>query len=147
MSDSPGKGRAAARTLNRPSSINRSISARWTKRIAQQGFTPVATVFLVAYAQLAAAQGQRGLNSTEALLIIHIVSFKWDERDPFPRIKVLAERMGLTPRSVRNTLKCLEERGLVKRVRLPNDIANRYDMSGLFLALEAWIDGQKAVAA
>ena len=117
------------------------IAARWTPRLAAQGYTAVTNVFLEAYAELVTGPGERGLNSTEAMLIVHLMSFKWDGRLPFPKVGLLARRMGLTTRAVRAALKSLEDRGLVARERVPNEIANRYDLGGLFTALEAWMDG------
>jgi DNA-binding HxlR family transcriptional regulator len=126
--------------------IGRTISDRWTRRIAEHGFTPVASVFLRAYTQLTPAPGtpgvkMRGLNSTEALLVIHLASFKWSAEDPFPRMNLLAERMGLSARSIRNAIVELEKRGLIKRVKNRDESVRRFEFRGLFQALERWIDG------
>lgn len=126
----PQKSRPPRAGSKRPMFVGRRISERWTPRIAREGFTPVASVFLNAY-----ASKELGLNSSEAMLVIILMSFKWGVDDPFPRINRIAGMMGLKERSVRSLLQGLQERGLVRRVRTGKG-PQRYDMSGLFETLE-----------
>ena len=70
------------------------------------------------------------------MLVIHILDFKWDEKMPFPTVGLLAQRMAVSTRHVRETLKDLEARGFVQRIRGGRGGANKYDLSGLFAALE-----------
>lgn len=116
-----------------------SVGKRWTERLGTP-FCAVSSYFLEHYHRLASEPGQRGLSSTEAMLVIQLMAYKWDERDPYPTVGTLAKRMGLTPRHVRDTLKTLQERGYVARVPRERGGANRYDLSGLFKALEAMMD-------
>src|SRR5437764_5158059 len=86
----------------------RSVALRWTPEIAEVGWTPISNLFLNNYHQL-------DIRPVEALFIIHLMSFKWDKRSPFPRIKTLAEQMGVTPSAVRSYARSLEQKGLLKR--------------------------------
>jgi DNA-binding transcriptional ArsR family regulator len=131
--------RSAPFPIQTPAFAPSKVAKRWTNRLGAH-FCPVSTFFLENYHRLAAAPGQPGLNSTEAMLVIHLVDFKWDERDPFPTVGTLATRMGLTPRHVRDTLKSLQERGYVDRIPGASGGRNRYDLRGLFDALEALMD-------
>ncbi len=115
------------------------IEKRWTARLALP-FCGVSSYFLANYHRLAAAPGQPGLNSTEAVLIIQLHDFKWDDRHPFPTVGTLAARLGVTPRHVRDTMKALQERGYLLRIPGARGGANRYDLGGLYQALEALMD-------
>lgn len=87
------------------------------------------------------------MTSTEAMLIIQILDHKWDSRAPFPTIKTLALRMGLSTRMIRAALKNLEDGGYIKREPLPNGGPNRYHFDGLFTALERFVRAEALVAA
>lgn len=120
------------------------VSERWTPRLGEQ-FCPISSYFLANYHRLSSAPGQGGLKSTEAMLVIHLIDHKWDDRHPFPTIGKLATRLGVSTRHVRDTLRLLEQRSLVTRLRTgSNSGANRYDLTGLFAALEALMDADVA---
>src|SRR5438045_1934059 len=80
----------------------RRAKSRWTEKLMRRGFTPVAVVFLQRYARLVPK-----LSHAETLLIIHLMSFKWDEKAPYPSVGLLAERLGVSTRYVRKMLKRL----------------------------------------
>jgi DNA-binding transcriptional regulator YhcF (GntR family) len=71
----------------------------------------------------------------ETLLLIHVVSFKWDAELPFPSVQTLASRMGVSPRYVRRLLSSLERRGFVARVPRARR-SNEYDLQPLVDRLE-----------
>lgn len=112
-----------------------SVDKRWGDTLAKP-FTPVSLFFLKNYSKLNALPNARGLTPTEAMLIVHLMSYKWDDRDPYPTVPMLAKLMGIAPRTVRNHLKTLEDHRLITRKRSPYGGSNRYDMSGLIRALE-----------
>src|SRR5690349_17521061 len=87
-----------------------SVARRWTPLLSKR-FCPVSSAFLEHYHELQAAPGARAMNSTEAMLLVHLMDHKWDERAPFPTVSKLAERMGLSARGVRNAMKNLEDSG------------------------------------
>jgi hypothetical protein len=105
-----------------------SVGRRWTPEIAERGFTPVAQVFLESHARL-------GLSATESLMLIHLFSFRWDNRAPHPSLGTLGKRLGLSQRSVRRMVCRLERLGFLKRVSRART-SNAYDVGGLLAALE-----------
>lgn len=115
-------------------SYTSKIGRRWTPRLGEH-FCPVSSYFLANYHRLGGAS-QRGLNATEALLVIHIMDYKWDDAMPFPTVGKLAERMGISRRHVRDTLRGLEQRGVIARIPGARGGANRYNLDGLMTALE-----------
>lgn len=113
-----------------------SIEARWTKALARQ-FCPVSSYFLANYHRLRPHPNARGLTSTEAMLIIQLIDHKWDDRAPYPTLRTLASRMGLSVRGVRNALQSLSELGYVRRELSMTGGPTRYHLDGLNKALEA----------
>ena len=113
----------------------RSVETRWTPKLAKK-FCMISSFFLANHHRLPAhGPGTRSLNSTEVLILIHIVDYKWDARAPFPAVKTLAKRMGITDRAVRAALQTLENAGYLQRERTAGG-PNRYHLQGLFDALE-----------
>jgi DNA-binding MarR family transcriptional regulator len=112
----------------------KAVAHRWTPRLGAK-FCPVSSYFLANYHRLAPATGERGLNATEAMLVVQLVDFKWDHRAPWPTVGLLAERMGISKRQVRSVLERLEKCGYVVREARQYG-PNRYHLQGLFQALE-----------
>jgi hypothetical protein len=121
---------------------NRSPSARWTKKVIKRGggFTPVANFFLMNYHRL-----NPGLTSAEAMVLIHLFSYKWDEEMPYPGSKALALRMDISVTAVRGHLRVLEKRKkcLVRHKQLGT--TNRYDLAPLLEKLETMLDADALV--
>ncbi len=112
-----------------------SVEKRWTPALAKS-FCPVSSYFLANYSRLRPHGGAAGLTSTEAMLVIQLIDYKWDAAAPFPSLSTLGERMGLSTRHVRETMKRLEGLGYVKRVPRAFGGSNAIELSGLFTALE-----------
>lgn len=107
------------------------IAERWTAQLAETGFTPVVSAFLQHYAHL-----NPPLSAAEAMLVVHIVSYKWTAKAPYPSIKTIAHAMGCSDRYVRKLLEGLQVAKYVTRIERIGD-TNEFDLSGLFAALEA----------
>lgn len=88
-------------------------------------------VFLEHYASLSPP-----ITTPEAMLIIHLMSFKWDEEMPWPAFKTLAKRMGISATAVRNHARSLDtgKKYLVRHKRVGKP--NLFDLKPLFDALE-----------
>ena len=95
------------------------------------GFTSVPLPFLKSYALA-------GLSSNEAMLVIHLASFKWSDRSKIhPSLKTLADRMNLSRQQVRYLIhgrpnrskKGLMDKGLVVKERTGS--TNIYRLSGV----------------
>lgn len=118
------------------------VAARWPGRLGT-GFVPISSAFLRLYHRLRPHENARGLTSTEAMLVIHLLDHKWTHEAPFPTVGLLAERLGCTPRAVRQSLANLEQLGLIRRQ--PSKYGpNRYFFDGLYAKLEVLLTAEQA---
>lgn len=106
-----------------------TVARRLSKELAKDGFTTVPSLFLEYYNTL-------NVSSSEAILVVHLLSHKWTEKNPFPTFDRLAKRMGMSPTAVRNHARSLEKKGLVKRIHRVGR-SNEYDLAPLFRVLES----------
>lgn len=67
----------------------------------------------------------------DALLLMVLLSYKLDERLPYPSINTVAKAINKSQPTVFRRLDALEHAGVLKRKRRPNQ-SNEYDLSGLF---------------
>ncbi|MET0754373.1 MAG: helix-turn-helix domain-containing protein [Pyrinomonadaceae bacterium] len=110
--------------------IKKSVAARWVHpELFDEGFVGIPTRFLQLYPRL-----QPSLTSGEAIFVIQLMSFKWDEKDPFPSYKLLGERMGTSSKTAQRHATSLEAKRYLKRIQRIGD-SNKFDLSGLFEAL------------
>ena len=109
-------------------STGREVAARWTPLLAEQGWTPVCNFFLLNYHRLDVTHG-------EAMVIIHILAYKWDSVAPFPALKTIGAQMGISASSVRTHLRNLQNKGLIFR-EMQIGTTNRFHLQNLFLKLE-----------
>ena len=107
----------------------REVAARWTPDLVKEGWTPISDFFLRNYHRL-------DISSTEAILIVHLMSHKWDSQHPYPGFKSLAERMGVGATQIRSHARKLQMNGLLKR-EFRTGTTNRFDLTPLFRRLEA----------
>lgn len=109
------------------------ISDRWGgNEELTRSWTPISRYFLANYHRLSPHQGADGLNSTEAMLLVHLLDFKWDENDPHPSVNTLATRLGLSRRRTRKVIQNLEDLGFLTRKPRVEGSTNAYDLQGLF---------------
>jgi hypothetical protein len=121
--------------------IPREVARRWTPRLTRDGWTPVSDYFLENYHKLKPA-----LTSLEAMLVIHLMRHKWDEKHPRPAFKTLAKRMGITDTAVRNHARSLEKKTYLLRIKRIGQ-PNHFDLTPLFQALERLLDEDLLVVA
>jgi DNA-binding MarR family transcriptional regulator len=110
--------------------ITRKVAARWTEIIALGGWAPIAHDFLDNYRRLS-----KPLTTIEAMVVIMLMRFKWDERHPFPSAKRLGRMMGLGSTSIRNYIRSLEKKGYLQRIKRPGS-SNALDLTPLFHEVE-----------
>ena len=108
----------------------REVAARWTPALVAGGWTPISDFFLDNYHKL-----QPKITGPEVLLVLHLMRHKWDATAPFPALKTLAKRLGVSSTSVRNTARSLEAKKYLKR-QMRIGSTNRFDLTPLFRALE-----------
>jgi helix-turn-helix protein len=112
------------------SSSPRSFGNRWKHdELFTKGYVGLPVTFLHHYALL-----NPPLNAGEALFVIHLMQFKWDEQAPFPGYKKIAAQMGVSDKMARRHAQSLEIKGyLTREERIGR--TNRFHLTGLFDAL------------
>jgi DNA-binding MarR family transcriptional regulator len=118
-------------TIQRPNSANSSFAKQWSSSLVSFGFTQISDVFLKSYSALAPYPLTHG----EAMFIIHLFQFKWNEDAPFPSYRKLASMMGLTEKSVKRYARQLERKGYLVRDKRDGR-TNEFNLTGLINALE-----------
>jgi DNA-binding MarR family transcriptional regulator len=111
------------------------IKAIWGDALGRS-FTGVSNFFLENLHRIGPA-GAGGLTPTEAMVVIQLLSFKWGKEPPRPSLRTIATRLGLSVRTVRDTVKRLEELNLLRREYSSQGGCSRYHFDGLFRRLEA----------
>lgn len=107
------------------------VRARWGSAL-DDGFVVVPNVLLRKQVQL-------GLNPSEVVTLLNVLSFWWKaDALPFPGAAVLAKRMGTTPRTIERNLNGLVEKGLIKKVNLEGK--RHYDPSNLVALLKEYAE-------
>lgn len=115
---------------------DRGVESRWTPALAKHGFAAVSETFLAHHAKLKPYP----ITAGEAYLIVQILSFKWDEKWPFPALTKIAGRMGRSERYISKLCKNLEGKGYLVRREREGRRTKELDLSGLFDALEKHLE-------
>jgi DNA-binding transcriptional ArsR family regulator len=94
------------------------------------GFSPVPHLLLL-------HQNELGITSRELNVFLNIF-MHWHEADrlPYPHTSTIAKRMGLTQRTVQNTMNSLREKGFIDKVRERRKDPWRYDVRPLLAKLQ-----------
>src|SRR5437016_14099610 len=82
------------------------ISVRFGDQILQAGFTSVPNLVLNHYAEL-------GITPAEMMFTIHMWQFRWTERDPYPSLTTIADKMDVSWRQAHRYANSLKEKGFV----------------------------------
>ncbi len=106
------------------------VATKWGQAVAERGFAQVPNYLLLLNQFLG---DEARLKPAELLLLIQLVGSWWHKDQlPFPSIRTLALRCGVSERQVQRSLLRLEKLGFVKRVsRRTHGIiqSNSYDLS------------------
>ena len=122
-------------TSDSASKATEHIAARWGDAL-NAGFVAVPVLLLL-------HQKKLGISTGELTVLLNILAAWWAEKNlPFPSSQTMAQRMGVTVRTVQRHLAELEEKGLIKRLRegagMGTDVVvMKYDPSGLVTQLKA----------
>lgn len=104
----------------------------WGNEIATDGFTMIPNVLIRNYRKLGIQHGEFGF-------LAALLSFKHDERDPYPSRETLAEILNCGERQISKWIESLKEKGFIKtdRVRRENQKwdGNTYDFRPLIKKL------------
>lgn len=120
------------RTAN---STSKMSERKWGRAVMQ------ARNFCIFPSLLLHAQARLKITPTQLSIVMHLIDFWWDaNRKPFPGKRLLAARVGLSPRHVQRVIAELEELGYVRRIerlsRSRGKLSNEYDLSGLVARLK-----------
>ncbi len=110
----------------------------WGEECWAEGFVAVPN-------RLLTHAGAIGLDAVGLALVVHLLSFARPGSSPWPAIKTLASRLGLSERHLRRQVVSLEEAGLVQRqARLGSSSA--FDFGGLVQRLKAQIKATPVIS-
>lgn len=107
-----------------------TFSDKWSYRLQSDGFTAIPNTLIKNQARL-------GITDPEMVVIVSLASFKWNRQMPYPSVATLSGFTGKTTGAVRNNLRNLEKKGLIKRIYRENQ-TNKYDLSPLINVLDSY---------
>lgn len=92
---------------------------------------------------LVRGQAKLGLDALDIVILLNVNMHWWRPEDlPFPQPRVIANRTGVSTRTVERRLEQLEQKGLLQRLspeKLPKQLARRrIDLSGLVQRLQVF---------
>lgn len=113
------------------------IRARWSGAVTDglTGYTAVPDVLI-------RSQSKLKLSASEMVVLLNLLLHWWqdDGEWPYPRISAIANRMGVTQRTVERAVKSLESKRLVMRLEGETSAkgltVRRFDLSGLVSELQ-----------
>lgn len=116
-------------TLPSQTATKSAMEERWGKNVIKAGYTVVPSIILRAQARL-------HINAVELAVLLHLLDHWWDNAEmPFPSKKRVADRLGVSAKTVQRAIAALETEGLVRRVKRSNgnggQASNLYDLSPL----------------
>lgn len=108
------------------------IASLWGERVAARGFTQIPN-YLMMINQFLAEEAH--LTPVQLLVIYQLVAAWWEkDKPPFPSMRTIAIRSGVSERQVMRSINELEKRNLIKRVKRGRGavkVSNAYDLTGL----------------
>ena len=84
------------------------IEQRWSKPVADAGWTAVPNVLLDKQATI-------GLSPMDLNIVLQIAKFWWNADAPYPSIETVAAAIGVTSRTVQRHISRMEKSGLLER--------------------------------
>jgi len=120
--------------------VSRQPATTATRAERIWGVSTLADGFLMTPSRLIRGQADLGLTPIQFSIAISLLDFWWEaDRVPFPSKRVLAQRIGVSARTIQRNIAELERRGFVKRRRRwspqGEPATNEYDLSGLVQAV------------
>lgn len=108
----------------------KKVAQLWSEELVEGiGFTPIPAIILE-------RQEALGLDSVDLNIILQI-AFHWRERErlPYPSKALLAQRIGISTRTIQRRIAALESHGFIERRarthRNGGNDSNEYSLSGL----------------
>jgi AraC-like DNA-binding protein len=110
------------------------VSEKWGERVAGRGFAQIPNYLLLLNQFLIE---EKRLKPSELLVLLQLVGAWWQKDElPFPSLRTLAARAGISERQAQRSVNQLEELNLIKRVRRHKGknamlASNAYDLAPL----------------
>ncbi len=119
----------------------RAVSKRLTPVLAEHWTAiPDALIKGMALVKWNDGNEDKHLRAVHFLVIAHLLSAKWDERNPFISAKYIAEKSGISEKTILEAMTDLRDADLVRRIRRKGGDAKKvryaYDLTPLFKRLE-----------
>jgi predicted transcriptional regulator len=134
MADS--KSKASVISFPKPSGRKTSSTEKiWGKAVYGHGYAGIPSILIQ-------AQRRLGINPTQMNIIIQLLDY-WHEpsRKPFPTKKALAQRIGVTAKTIQNNIRELEKADLIRREMRKTAAgdwnSNIYHLDGLVQKIQA----------
>ena len=94
--------------------------------------------FQIAPNVLLRAQRHLGLDTGDVVILLNLAMHWWAPNVlPYPSPTIIANRMGLSKRTIERRLESLQKRGFLKRLPAEDGERRRYDLSGMVEKLES----------
>jgi hypothetical protein len=108
------------------------IAVRFGDQVLQAGFTSIPNLVLNHYAEL-------GISPAEMMFTIHMWQFRWTERDPYPSLTTIADKMDVSWRQAHRYANSLKDKGFlnIKSRQEPGrgQVTSEYDFEPLIKAV------------
>jgi helix-turn-helix protein len=89
------------------------MTEKWGKRVAERGFAQVPNYLLLMNQFL---EEEHRLSPVEMLILLQLVGAWWKkDESPYPSLRTLAARAGISDRQAQRAVTALEEKGYMKR--------------------------------
>lgn len=116
--------------MSRPMpSFGFGMEDKWSHEVLSEGFTSIPNLLIFNRCKL-------GLSTTDMFVFLILESYRWDNRNkPFPSLKALAIRTGLSTQTVYRSTSKLDYLGYIEKVhRFAN--SNQYDIAPFDVTLQ-----------
>ena len=111
---------------------NNRITVRFGDAVLEDGFTTVPNLVLKHFAGL-------GITHSEMLFTVCVWQYWWSDKDPYPGLQTIADRLGISWRQAHRYAKSLESKGFLTITHRLNDsggqTTSEYDFSQLLEAV------------
>lgn len=108
------------------------IAVRFGDQVLEAGFTSIPNLVLNHYAEL-------GISPAEMMFTIHMWQFRWTERDPYPSLTTIADKMDVSWRQAHRYANSLKEKGflIIKQRQQAGrgQVTSEYDFEPLIRAV------------
>ena len=112
-----------------------SLDRIWGREVTSHGFAGVPSILI-------RAQKRIGLSPIQLNIILQLLEYWHDpERKPFPTKRDIADRIGVTQKTIQTNIRALEQAGLVRREYRKTSVgdytSNMYHLDGLVSRVKA----------